>query len=102
MMVVKPLGGILGHIEEARRHLQSGDVDASRASLDSADRQIGYVTRLVEDLIELSFLDSDVQPLQLDPVPIGELVQQAADGQRNLFASDDIRFELDSARSAGG
>ncbi len=90
-----PLGGILGHIEEARRHLHSGDVEASRTSLDSADRQVGYVTRLVEDLFELSLLDSDVPPLRLEPVPMGELVQQAADGQRNLFASDDTRFEVE-------
>ncbi|NNE36144.1 MAG: HAMP domain-containing histidine kinase [Rhodothermales bacterium] len=90
-----PLGGILGHIEEARRRLLSGDLDAGRASLDSAERQVGYVTRLVEDLFELSLLDSDVPPLRLEPVPMGEIVQQAADAQSSLFVRDRLHLELE-------
>ncbi len=80
-----PLGGLLGHLEEAQRRLEASDPDGSLDALTSARRQVAFVTRLVEDLFELSLLDSERPPLRLEPVPFGELVQQAVDAQKGMI-----------------
>ncbi|QXD14271.1 HAMP domain-containing histidine kinase [Rhodocaloribacter litoris] len=89
-----PLAAMLGYVEEAKRHVETGHRDAARETLETAERQGRYLARLVADLFELSLLDSAVPPLRREPIPLGELIHDAARSHRVAFAREGIAFEL--------
>ena len=89
-----PLTALLGYLEEAGRHARRGDADAALQALATAERQGGYLRRLVDDLFELSMLDT-AAPLRREPVPLGELLHDAAGRHRAAFRQAGISFEAD-------
>ncbi len=90
-----PLAALLGYVEEGRRHMQAGRLKEAEEALETAERQGRYLTRLVADLFELSLLDSAVPPLRQEPIPLGELVRDAASGHRAAFERAGITFTID-------
>lgn len=90
-----PLAALLGYLEEAGRLQQAGDPGGARAALDTAARQGAYLRQLVDDLFELSVLDTAAAPPRREPIPLGELLHDAAGRHRAAFEKDGIAFEAD-------
>ncbi len=90
-----PLAALSGYAEEAERLMREGRPDESAQALASVRRQSGALARLIDDLFELSILESAPAPLRREPVPLAELLHDAADRHRALMASDGLDFALD-------
>ncbi|NBC17518.1 MAG: HAMP domain-containing protein [Bacteroidetes bacterium] len=90
-----PLAAQLGYLEEAQRHLDAGEAEAARQALATAERQGQYLNDLVGDLFELSLLDSAEAPLRREPIPLGELLADAARAHRSAFQEADVAFVVD-------
>lgn len=90
-----PLAVLLGHAEEAARFLQKGKAEAAKAALGSAARQGRYLHRLVDDLFELSLLTGPAVPLRREPVPLGQLLADAARAHRPALTRAGLAFETD-------
>lgn len=69
-----PLAAMKAHLEEAVRFQNEGRMDHMRSSLDSAERQVDFVTRLVNDLFELSRLEGSLPHLHLEQILLPELL----------------------------
>ncbi len=74
-----PLASFLGRVEEADRMLREGRVQEAEEYLENARKQAHYLKALVDDLFELSVLDSPRPRLRIEPIPIAEIVQDACD-----------------------
>lgn len=74
-----PLQSILGYTELLQRDLPD---PSARRRLDALQHHGQLMTRLVNDLIDLSALESGAFRLILAPVPLAELVQQTVDSLR--------------------
>ncbi len=89
-----PLAALLGYIEETNRYLESDNHDAAFDSLQTAERQGKYLQKLIGDLFELSLLDSAHAPLRKEPIPLAELLTDAANTHRPAMRKDGITFKL--------
>ncbi len=89
-----PLTVMRGYVDEARRALGERDAETAIEMLDTASEQTKYITALVEDLFELSLLDSPRPPLRLEPVPLGELAREAASSQQRLIDAAGCFFDV--------
>ena len=94
-----PLAALLGYLEETNRYLEGGHRDSALESVNTAERQGKYLQKLIGDLFELSLLDSAHAPLRKEPIPLAELLSDAANTHRQAMAKDDIGFELDLPQS---
>ena len=93
-----PLAGVSGYLEEAERFTSEGRPDAAARALASARRQASDAGDLVADLFELSVLDRppEAVPLHRGPVPLGELVRDAAARHRRAFRAASVDLVLDA------
>jgi signal transduction histidine kinase len=89
-----PLAALRGYVEEARRHAVD---EIARADLDVAVRQAAHLARLVDDLFELSVLEGATEALHVEPVPLGELLHEAAAAHRGRMDAAGLHFALDLA-----
>ncbi len=94
-----PLAALLGYLEETRRYMEEANKDAATGALDVAERQGKYLQQLVGDLFELSLLDSANAPLRKEPIPLGELLSDAANSHRRALQKAEIEFSLDISPS---
>jgi len=92
-----PLAALRGYLEETERYLEAGDHAAARQALATAERQGAYLTRLVNDLFELSLLDSAQPPLRREPIPLAELLADAVRAHQAAFEKAVIAFEKEIA-----
>ncbi len=92
-----PLAALMGYLEEAERHLGHENTTSAHEALATAERQAHYLSQLVADLFELSVLDNATAPLRREPIPLAELLHDAARGHRASFAAKDISFETSLA-----
>ncbi len=90
-----PLAALLGYAEEASRHLGAGRDGEAANALEAAARQGHYLSRLVADLFELSLLDAARPALRREPIPLKELLTDAARGHQAAFERAGIAFDLD-------
>lgn len=90
-----PIAAVLGNIEEAERHNQAQQPDASLESLKTAHEQASYLNRLLQDLFELSLFDAGHYNLRLEPIPLSELLHEAARGHKQAFTAAGITLALD-------
>ncbi|HMB91901.1 MAG TPA: HAMP domain-containing sensor histidine kinase [Rhodothermales bacterium] len=88
-----PLATLLGYLEEAKRHLEGERKVAADEALTRARRQGLYLSQLVSDLFELSLLDSGPAPLRREPIPLSELLNDAAHAHRVAFEQAGITFQ---------
>ncbi len=89
-----PLAALRGYVDEARRHAAESDGPAAQADLDVAARQGRHLSRLVDDLFELSVLESSPEALHTEPVPLGELLHDAAATHRPRLEAAGLTFTL--------
>lgn len=90
-----PLAALLGYLEETNRYLDSGLRESALESLETAERQGKYLQKLIADLFELSLLDSAHAPLRKEPIPLAELLSDAANTHRQVMTKEGITFNLD-------
>jgi len=72
-----PMSAIQGHLEEVERFQKEGNQPDADASVSRARRQVLILGKLVDDLFELSRLESTVPRLHEEPILIAELISDA-------------------------
>jgi signal transduction histidine kinase len=87
-----PLGALRARLE----NLVDGVEAPDRAALDDALSQVERLGDLVEQLLDLSKLESGAVPLELAEIRAGELLDQVAADWREQAGSRGVRIELDS------
>ncbi|MDG2016201.1 MAG: HAMP domain-containing sensor histidine kinase [Rhodothermales bacterium] len=92
-----PLAAMLAHLEEAERFNSEGRAKEAEDAVGQAARQGSYLSALVDDLFELSRLESQGQKLRQEPVPIGELVADAIAGNQGEATKNGISLLADVA-----
>jgi signal transduction histidine kinase len=90
-----PLAALRGYVEEALRYMSEGDADRARNCLHTVESQANYLATLVADLFELSILDSAEPRLRVEPVPLSELLTEAARSHEAEFKRRGITLERD-------
>lgn len=90
-----PLAALLGYVEEAHRLLAQGNTSAATEALAVAQERGQHLQRLVEALFERSLLERPEPPLQLEPVPLGELLNETFRAHRRLFQEAGLSFQAD-------
>lgn len=90
-----PLAGIRLRLEEGVRFSGEGRMEEAVASLDAAQRQIDHVTRLIEDLFELSRLEGDASLLHIEPVPPAEWINETVGMYRAAAKEAGLTLEVD-------
>jgi PAS domain S-box-containing protein len=58
------------------------------------DRQVAHMTRLVDDLLDVTRIARGKIQLHREPVDFAEIVRSTAEDHRALFAKNDLQFEL--------
>ncbi|MCC6176397.1 MAG: HAMP domain-containing protein [Chloroflexi bacterium] len=89
-----PLTALGGMVEMLQLGADRGDPATVRRMLDTMDRELGRLGRLVADLLTLSRLDSE-QPLAAEPVELAPLVADVAQQTRLLSHGQHIRERID-------
>ena len=88
-----PLAAIEAHLEESERFRAENRTSDSDEAVRSARRQSRVLGGLINDLFELSRLESTVPILQLEPVPIGELISDALSSVASKAKSQSISMQ---------
>ena len=91
-----PLAVLRGEIEA----LQDGVRPLEQASLGSLSQEVAHLARLVEDLHLLSLSDLGALSHQHEALDVGELVEEAIDGQRRSLEERGLEVELRIERGA--
>jgi signal transduction histidine kinase len=86
----------LAPIANAVRILEMGplDDDVRKESLSVLDRQLGVITRLVDDLMDVSRVTSGRIQLQFADVELSEMVRKVADSFRPLMSDRGHEFSV--------
>ncbi|GAB5521642.1 MAG: hypothetical protein RhofKO_38930 [Rhodothermales bacterium] len=92
-----PLAALRGYLEEAERYHNEERPEQLAHALSVAASQGEYLQRLIDDLFELSILDSGHAPLRREPVPMGELLGEVIRAHTHAFAAAEITFSTDLA-----
>jgi PAS domain S-box-containing protein len=71
--------------------------DQARRALGVIDRQVSQMTRLVDDLLELTRISRNKVRLKRERVELNRLVRRTLDDQRALFEKADVSLEIDLA-----
>ncbi|MEM1096069.1 MAG: HAMP domain-containing sensor histidine kinase [Bacteroidota bacterium] len=92
-----PLAALRGYLEEAERYQAEERPEQLEHALSVAASQGAYLQRLIDDLFELSILDSGHAPLRREPVPMGELLGEVVRAHTRAFATAKLTFSTDLA-----
>ena len=92
-----PLSGVRLHIEEAARFDREGRSDDARRALATAERQIDHISRMIDDLFELSRLEGDASLLRREPVLPAELVTEVVGMHASMASERGVRIRTDVA-----
>jgi signal transduction histidine kinase/ActR/RegA family two-component response regulator len=88
-----PLAPLVNAIALLRR-TEAGTDDFTSRQIDVMSRQMQQLTRLVDDLLEVSRISRGLIELQREPVRLSEVIQHAADAVQPLMQArgHDLRF----------
>jgi len=92
-----PLAALRGYLEEAERYQAEERSEQLAHALSVAASQGAYLQRLIDDLFELSILDSGHAPLRREPVPMGELLGEVARAHTRAFSAAALTFHTELA-----
>src|SRR5262249_23441868 len=65
-----------------------------RQARETIDRQVDHLTRLIEDLLDLTRISSGKIRLQLEPLDLYQLARLTVQDHRSLFAKTEVELEL--------
>jgi len=92
-----PLAAITAHLEEAERLRGEGRVREADQAIVSARRQGKVLGALVNDLFELSRLESSVPRLHLEPVLIPEIISDAISSNKRAALEQEVGLAVNLA-----
>jgi signal transduction histidine kinase len=90
-----PLTALGGMVEMLQIGADRGDPATFRRMLNTMEREIGRLTRLVSDLLTLSRLEAQ-QTLKLAPVELAPLLGEIASQARLLASGQNVRLSLEA------
>jgi two-component system, OmpR family, sensor kinase len=90
-----PLTALGGMVEVLQMGADRGDQATVRRMLDTMDREIGRLGRLVADLLTLSRLDAEPK-MASAPVELAPLVAEVAQQTRILTRGQDVRLRIEA------
>ena len=96
-----PLTALGGMVEMLEMGAHRGDPSRIRHILDTMEREIGRLGRLVGDLLTLSRLDAD-QPLALTRVEMAPLVAEVVQQTRLLADGQEVQVRVDATPAVRG
>jgi CheY-like chemotaxis protein len=91
-----PLAPLANTLEILKR--AGGDEETMRQALDTMDRQLGQMVRLVDDLLDLSRITHDRLELRKGRVELGALIAQVVEAGRPLAEAAGHQVEVIGAR----
>jgi two-component system, OmpR family, phosphate regulon sensor histidine kinase PhoR len=95
-----PLASIRGHVESLQLRETNLEPAARRTYLDIVHRETEQLSRLIDDLFELSTAESGGLPLSLQPVAVGEVADEVVDSIASV-AQRERRVTVIKAVDAG-
>jgi signal transduction histidine kinase/DNA-binding response OmpR family regulator len=87
-----PLAPILNSLHVMRLSDNPAKVEASR---DMAERQVRHMTRLIDDLLDVSRITRGKIRLRREPIELAPVIQQAVESTRSLIESRGHHLEVD-------
>ncbi len=93
-----PLASIHNSLSILERAAPSSE--QARRAQDVLERQVGQLSRLVDDLLDVTRISQNKIRLQLQRLELNELVHQAVEDHRALFERNGVRLESALAPSA--
>jgi signal transduction histidine kinase/CheY-like chemotaxis protein len=69
------------------------DSDQGARALEVIDRQVAHMTRLVDDLLDVTRVSCGKIQLRVEKVDLGEVVRRAVDDHRPVFAENGVALE---------
>jgi CheY-like chemotaxis protein len=90
-----PLAPISNSLETFRLHLGSEPDPVLRRALDAAERQARHMTRLVEDLLDVSRITRGKVALRPERLILSEVVEQALHATEALFRKREVRLDVE-------
>jgi signal transduction histidine kinase/ActR/RegA family two-component response regulator len=67
--------------------------DQGARALEVIERQVGHMTRLVDDLLDVTRVSRGKIQLQVDEVDLGEIVRRAVEDHRSAFVENGVGLE---------
>lgn len=95
-----PLGNILLQTAVLRRHSKDGDFN-HRKQVDAIERTVTRMNHLIQDLLDVTRIETGVLSLERSCIPAAEVVTQLADAQRPLCSSASLELVVDLASDIG-
>src|SRR5690606_38777910 len=80
---------------ETLRDVATDDPSAAAHFLDSAEREVDSLTQIVQELLELSRIESGKVPLRLTPTDIGELILPALQRLQPMAERSNLTLQAD-------
>jgi two-component system, OmpR family, phosphate regulon sensor histidine kinase PhoR len=71
------------------------DPPAAHRFLDRAEEEVDALTQLVQELLELSRIESGLVPLRLEPTPVSEVILPAVERLRSQAERNGLLLEVD-------
>jgi len=87
-----PLAPIVNGVYILERTAPGGD--QARRALGVIDRQVHHLSRLVDDLLDVTRISRGKIDLQLERIDVSALVRHAAEDQRSVFADRGVELEV--------
>jgi signal transduction histidine kinase len=87
----------IGALQATLENMVDGVEPVERPALESMLRQVERLGALVEQLLELSKLESGAVPLERQQIPVGALLRDVAVDWEAPAAARDVRIEVDAA-----
>lgn len=87
-----PLTNIRGYLEA----VTDGIVEPDAATVKTLNEEVALLSRIVDDLQELSLADAGELRLVRQPEDVGELISRVVDGMRARAASKEVSLEIQS------
>ncbi|MBQ5950330.1 PAS domain-containing sensor histidine kinase [Massilia sp. ST3] len=86
----------LSPLRSAQQLLQmfAGDAERSRQPLAVMDRQLGFLEKLIEDLVDLTRVQSGKLSISYEKIPLQVLLSEAVDSCRPAAQAQQISFHL--------
>jgi signal transduction histidine kinase len=89
-----PLTALKGQIQLAQRRLSQGQVERVGTLIDHADVQVGRLTRLVRDLLDVSRIAAGGLPIEREPVALGALLRRVTELERATVPGRTFELEI--------
>lgn len=84
---------------ETLRDVAADDPSASAHFLDNAEREVDSLTQMVQELLELSRIESGKVPLRLSPVAVTELIVPAVERLKPQAERSELELSVDLAEN---